>query len=382
MRMLSKVIGVLGLVSVTSMVHGTAAAGQDTKLSPTAETLPLTSIKLPPGFEIALFARVPDARSLALGQDGTVFVGTRKKKVFAVRDDNGDFKADRVVTVANDLVQPNGVAFKDGALYIAEIHKISKLAGIEGRLDRLPPLQTVSASFPTDEHHGWKFIAFGPDGKLYVPVGAPCNICKSDGRYAALFRMNADGSGKEVFATGIRNTVGFDWHPGTKELWFTDNGRDLLGDDVPPDELNRAAKAGLDFGYPYCHAGDLVDPELGKPGACKDPQKPEVRLTPHSAALGMRFYQGKMFPAPYQGAIFLAQHGSWNRSKPIGYQLSTVAFKDGKAQAAEPFATGWLKADGKVWGRPVDVLMLPDGSMLVSDDHAGAVYRISYKARS
>lgn len=340
--------------------------------------LPLDKIKMPKGFKIAIYARVPGARSMTVGRNGTLFVGTRDTKVFAVQDKNGDHVGETVVEIAKDLNEPNGVAIKDGALYIAEISRVSKITDIENRMGQSLTLETVSDAFPKDKHHGWKFIAFGPDGKLYVPVGAPCNICEPKKEYANISRMNADGSQLEVFASGIRNTVGFAWHPVTKELWFTDNGRDMLGDDVPPDELNRAAKAGLDFGYPRCHGKDIVDPEFGKPDSCKGIVVPEATFPAHVAALGMRFYTGKQFPKEYRNAIFTALHGSWNRSKPVGYEVRLVKLdKNGKANEPEVFASGWLQ-DGKAWGRPVDVQPLKDGSMLVSDDQAGIIYRIAY----
>jgi len=240
---------------------------------------------------------------------------------------------------------------------------------------------TVSDRFPSDTQHGWKFIAFGPDGKLYVPVGAPCNICEPDAdRYATIMRMNRDGSGLEVYARGVRNSVGFDWDPATGELWFTDNGRDWLGDDAPPDELNRAPKPGMHFGYPYCHGGMIPDPEYGHRRPCHDFTAPEQNLGPHVASLGMRFYTGKMFPPSYRNQIFIAEHGSWNRSSKIGYRVTLVRLENGKAIAYEPFATGWLQGE-KAWGRPADVLVMADGSLLVSDDYAGAIYRISYAAK-
>jgi glucose/arabinose dehydrogenase len=238
----------------------------------------------------------------------------------------------------------------------------------------------VNESFPRDRHHGWKFIAFGPDGLLYVPVGAPCNICeREDERYASILRMKPDGTGLEVFARGIRNTVGFDWHPETKELWFTDNGRDMLGDDLPPDELNRAPQKGMHFGYPYCHGGTISDPEFGSKRKCDEFTPPAMNLGPHVAAIGMRFYTGSMFPKEYQNQIFIAEHGSWNRSKPIGYRITLVRLENNRAVKYETFAEGWLQGE-RAWGRPADVLVMPDGALLVSDDEADVIYRISYKS--
>ena len=344
----------------------------------------LSLIRLPDGFSISLYAsHVPNARSLALGEGGTVFVGTRSEgSVYALVDGDADHKAEKVVRLADGLFAPNGVAFRDGALYVAEIHRILRFDDIEARLDNPPQPVVVNGGLPTDRWHGWKFIGFGPDGKLYVPVGAPCNVCtRADERYASLLRMNADGSAVEVFARGIRNTVGFDWHPHTKELWFTDNGRDNLGDDVPPDELNRAPQAGLHFGFPYCHAGRIPDPEFGRSRPCGDFTGTAQELGPHVAAVGMRFYTGTMFPAAYRNQIFIAEHGSWNRSDPIGYRISLVRLKDNAPISYEVFAQGWLQGRS-AWGRPADVLVMPDGALLVSDDRANVVYRISYEGEN
>ncbi len=341
--------------------------------------IPLEQIRLPQGFRISVFANnVPNARSLRRGDRGTIFVGTREDSVFALQDSNGDGKADRVYTIAKGLNQPNGVAFKEGSLFVGEISRILRYDNIESRLDNPPRPVVVNDSYPSDEHHGWKFIAFGPDGWLYVPVGAPCNVClKQDKRYASITRIKPDGSGLEVFASGIRNTVGFDWHPETKVLWFTDNGRDMLGDDRPPDELNQAPKPGMHFGFPFCQGGDITDPEFGKGHSCSDFTPPAMKLGPHVAALGMRFYTGSMFPAEYKDQIFIAEHGSWNRSVPIGYRVTRVRLEGNKAVEYKVFAEGWLQGDD-AWGRPVDVLVMPDGALLVSDDEMGAVYRISY----
>ena len=344
----------------------------------------LSLIRLPDGFSISLYAsQVPNARSLALGEGGTVFVGTRSEgSVYALVDGDADHKAEKVVRLADGLFAPNGVAFRDGALYVAEIHRILRFDDIEARLDNPPQPVVVNGGLPTDRWHGWKFIGFGPDDKLYVPVGAPCNVCtRADERYASLLRMNADGSEVEVFARGIRNTVGFDWHPHTGELWFTDNGRDNLGDDVPPDELNRAPQAGLHFGFPYCHAGRIPDPEFGRSRPCGDFTGTAQELGPHVAAIGMRFYTGTMFPAAYRNQIFIAEHGSWNRSDPIGYRISLVRLKDNAPISYEVFAQGWLQGRS-AWGRPADVLVMPDGALLVSDDRADVVYRISYEGEN
>ena len=338
----------------------------------------LDKIKLPAGFKISVFAEVPGARSLTLSPAGTLFVGTQGSKVYAVVDKDKNGIADSVYTVASGLTTPNGVAFKDGALYVAEISRILRFDNIEASLQNPPAYKVVYDKYPTDGAHGWKFIAFGPDGKLYVPVGAPCNICQPDTQHACITRINPDGSGYEVFARGIRNSVGFDWNPQTKELWFTDNGRDNLGDERPNDELNNAPQKGLHFGYPYCHQGNILDPEFGQGKNCDDYTKPSLLLGPHVAALGMRFYTSNLFPSDYNGGIFIAQHGSWNRSIPIGYQVVFVKMENGKAVSATPFASGFLQSNSDVLGRPVDVQMMQDGSLLVSDDKQGAVYRVSY----
>jgi len=339
--------------------------------------LPIGKIRLPPGFSIEVVARVPSARAMTWGAEGTLFVGSVSGLVHAVTFPGSGPPVVRVV--ARGLREPAGVAFRDGALYVSAVSRILRYDGIEKRLDDPPPPVVVSDRLPTDGHHGRKFIAFGPDGKLYVPVGAPCNICAPDPeRYANIGRMNPDGSGYEVVARGVRNTVGFDWHPRTKELWFTDNGRDWLGDDLPPCELNRLTRPGQHFGYPYCHGGTIADPEFGRERACSEFVAPAQNLGPHVAPLGMRFYTGTQFPVAYREQAFIAEHGSWNRSTKIGYRVSLVRVDaSGRATGYETFAEGWLDG-GSVWGRPADVLVAPDGSLLVSDDYAGAIYRIRY----
>ncbi|MGZ5242460.1 MAG: PQQ-dependent sugar dehydrogenase [Bacteroidia bacterium] len=343
--------------------------------------LPIHKIKLPEGFKISVYAEgIDGARSMVLGVNGTLFIGTRGSNVYAVSDENKDGYAEKIYTIADGLNSPNGVAFRNGSLYVAEIDKVWRYDNIEANLGNVPKPVLVSDKFPSDKHHGWKYIAFGPDDKLYVPVGAPCNICNEDeNKYANIMRMNADGSGLETFAKGIRNTVGFSWHPQTKELWFTDNGRDQMGDNVPGDELNHAPKAGMHFGYPFCHAGNVKDPKYGEKRSCDEFTKPVKVLDAHVASLGMKFYTGNQFPAAYKNQVFIAEHGSWNRSSKIGYRVMLVKMDGDKALGYEPFAQGWLEENGNVWGRPVDVLVMPDGSLLVSDDMAGAVYKISYE---
>lgn len=367
-----KVVVVLGLWLLLALLPMTACSAN----------LHLDRIKLPPGFSISLFASdVPKAREMAFSPQGTLYVGSFEGDVYAVPDRDKDGKADRVYTIARGLRMPVGVDFHNGSLYVSSISRIVRLDGIESRLDNPPQPVVVSEKFPTDRSHGWKFIRFGPDGLLYVPVGAPCNIClQSDQRYASIMRMKPDGTGLEVFAHGVRNTVGFDWHPETGELWFTDNGRDWLGNDSPPDELDHAPKAGLHFGFPFCHGGDIADPDFGMRRSCKEFTAPAIKLGPHVAALGMRFYTGSMFPKEYRNQIFIAEHGSWNRDRKIGYRVSLVRLDGGKAVSYETFASGWLDG-GDNWGRPADVQVAPDGALLVSDDYANAIYRITYGAK-
>ena len=343
-----------------------------------AQSLPIEKIKLPPGFAIELLARVPNARQMALSPANILYVGSmREGKVHALPLD-ADYKPGKLHVIADGLKMPVGVAWRDGSLYVSAIDRIVRLDDIDRQLESPPKPAVVRADLPMETHHGWKFIAFGPDGWLYVPVGAPCNICEPEpDRYAAILRMRRDGSELQTFARGVRNTVGFDWHPATGELWFTDNGRDLMGDDAPPDELNHAPKPGMHFGYPYCHGGTLADPEYGHKRSCSDFTAPAQNLGAHVASLGMRFYTGRQFPAQYRNRIFIAEHGSWNRSQKTGYRVSMVTLEGNRALAYEPFASGWLQGES-AWGRPADVLVLPDGSLLVSDDHAGAVYRIRY----
>jgi glucose/arabinose dehydrogenase len=339
----------------------------------------LEQISLPPGFQIRVYAEdVKNARQLALGDHGTVFAGSRKAgKVHAVVDADGDHFAEHVYLLAKGLNMPSGTEFKFGSLYVGAVNRILRYDDIESRLDRPPEPDLVTDRLPDKTHHGWKYLRFGPDGKMYVPVGVPCNICNEPG-FGQIRRMFADGSGDEVYASGVRNSVGLAFHPDTGELWFTDNGRDMMGDDIPADELNHAPQAGMDFGYPWCHQGDMPDPEFGKGKSCADYTAPVLKLGAHVAALGMTFYTGEMFPPGYRKQLFIAQHGSWNRTEKVGCNVILVRFdEDGTVAGEEVFASGWLNGD-KCWGRPNDVLQLPDGSLLVSDDKADAIYRITY----
>lgn len=335
----------------------------------------LEDIVLPPGFSIEEYADVPNARSLALGDHGTLFVANRKgRSVYAVVTADGG--STRTIELTKGMNAPNGIAFHDGDLYVAEIDRVTRFADIENHLNDIPDGQLLDIELPSERHHGWRYIGFGPDDKLYISIGAPCNVCEEAG-YAQILRMNPDGSDRETYASGIRNSVGFTWHPETGDMWFTDNGRDMLGDDLPPGELNRAPEQGLHFGFPYCHGGEILDPKFGDGKRCADYTPPAQKLGPHVAPLGVGFYTGKMFPAEYQGQIFIAEHGSWNRSKKIGYRITLVRLENGAAASYEPFAHGWLQGES-VSGRPVDLLVLADGSMLVSDDLSDKIYRITY----
>jgi glucose/arabinose dehydrogenase len=378
----SKIILVAATMASAAAVSSTIVGQGRGEAQPAIQ---LERIKLPPGFRISIFAEgVRNARSLTLSPKGTIFVGTdRAGSVYALRDDNQDGKADKVITVASGMQTPNGVAFKDGALYVAEVNRVLRFDNIESKLEAAGQPVVVTNKFPSDLHHGWKFIRFGPDGMLYVPVGAPCNVCDRGDPYAAIHRMKPDGTGLEIVARGVRNTVGFDWHPTTRELWFTDNGRDNFGDDQPGDELNRAPKAGLHFGFPFCHEGKISDPEFGGKGTCGQTEPPAQRLAPHAGSVGMRFYTGTQFPQPYRNQIFIAEHGSWNRSPGVPYngnRVTLVTVQGTKVVKYEPFAEGWLEGRQR-WGRPVDVEVLPDGSMLVSDDFAHVIYRITYSGK-
>ena len=336
----------------------------------------LDDVQLPPGFSIEVYADVPKARSLALGDRGTLFVSTRKaRSVYAVVD-NGDGST-RTIEILDGMSTPNGIAFHDGDLYVAEIDRVFRYRNAEDHLESMPEGELLDIDLPSDRHHGWRYIGFGPDGKLYISIGAPCNICDEPG-YAQIIRVNPDGTGRETYASGVRNSVGFTWHPETDELWFTDNGRDMLGDDIPPCELNRAPRPGLHFGYPYCHGVDVSDPKFGIGRSCADYTPPVQALGPHVAPLGVRFYTGEMFPAAYRGHAFIAEHGSWNRSKKIGYRVTLVRLEGNRAVSYEPFAWGWLQNE-QVSGRPVDLAVKEDGSLLVSDDFAGKIYRITYE---
>lgn len=336
----------------------------------------LSDIDLPDGFSIEVFADdVPNARSLALGAGGTVFVSTRSDgRVFAVRTD--DTGSTEVIAIAEGLRTPNGIDFYDGDLYVAETERLIRFTDVEENLQEGMEFEVIDDSFPSERHHGWRVIKVGPDSRLYMSIGAPCNVCDRDG-FGEIQHMNLDGSDKQTYAYGVRNSVGLEFHPQTGELWFTDNGRDMLGDNTPAGELNIATGAGKHFGFPFCHGGDVADPEFGDQRACDEFEAPAQQLGPHVAPLGLVIYDGQMFPEEYRGSVFIAEHGSWNRSKRIGYRITRVRVENGRPSGYEVFAEGWLQ-DEQVSGRPVDVLALEDGSLLISDDHAGRLYRITY----
>jgi len=399
MKLISKLTFTFGL-SISLFVFGcqqeqkteaqsftTSNSANKRDISKASAAVKLDKIKLPANFKIDVWAAdIPNARSLAISEDGIVFVGNRQEdKVYAVIDEDGDGKADTKFILAEDLNMPNGVAYKDGDLYVAEVSRILRFRDIKNNLGN-PKFEVVYDKFPTETHHGWKFIAFGPDGKLYVPVGAPCNICEPEEEiFASISRLDVDSANPspEIVAHGVRNSVGFDWDPKTGDLWFTDNGRDMMGDDVPNCELNHLTSVGQHFGYPYWHEGTTKDPEFGDKGGSQDEYvAPAANLGAHVAPLGMRFYEGDMFPSDYKNQAIIAKHGSWNRSKKSGYKLTSIQVDGNSASNEQDFATGWLDEESQeAWGRPVDVQELGDGSLLISDDMTGVIYRITYSAK-
>ncbi len=365
------------LMPVNAAARKAAAGGAVPAAKPNA----LSSLKLPKGFQIAVYAdNVEGARELAVSDSGLVFVGSTKAgKVYALVDADKDGVAEKVVTVAENLNNPNGVALLNGALYVGEISRIIRFDNIEKTYASKPAYKVAKDDLPTETWHGAKYIKAGPDGKLYVPIGAPCNVCdKEDAPHSKIWRMNPDGSNWELFARGVRNTVGFTWHPQSKEMWFTDNGRDEMGDNMPSCELNIAPKPGMHFGFPYCHSGVLPDPQFGKGKSCDAYVAPVAALGPHVAPLGLAFYTGSQFPEQYRNQLLIAEHGSWNRSSKIGYQVRLITLYGNKVVSDTAFIDGFLQNE-EVSGRPVDIANLPDGSILVSDDHAHKVYRVTYR---
>lgn len=345
--------------------------------------LQINNLQLPDGFEIDVYAEdVENARSMALSDSGILFVGTRSKgNVYALVDTDKDGRSDKKYTLMKEGNMPNGVALKDGDLYVAEVNRILKFEDIETKLDNPGDPIVVYDKYPTETHHGWKYIAFGPDGRLYVPVGAPCNICESEDEvFASITSINPDGTDMRIEQQGVRNTVGFDWHPETGDLWFTDNGRDWLGDEEPECEFNHVTGGKQHFGYPYCHQGNISDPEFGEGKDCADYTPPVVKMGPHTAPLGIEWYTGSNFPDQYLGDAFIARHGSWNRKEKIGYDVVRIHQKSDGSYERLPFISGWLSDDkSDVSGRPVDFEVMPDGSMLISDDFADAIYRVYYR---
>lgn len=370
------------LVALTAIFVGFLACTGSVSLPSSGKPVSKPAeLNVPEGFKIEVFAEdVLNARQMCVGDNGTIFVSTRSAgRVYALVDLDGDNRSDTMYILASGKYMPNGITFQDGSLYVAEVDRIWRLDDIENNLASPPERVIVKEGLPDESHHGWKYLGFGPDGKLYVPVGAPCNVCeKEEEIFATIMRMNQNGDSMEVFASGIRNSVGFDWDPNTGDLWFTDNGRDWLGDDLPADELNHAPTKGLHFGFPYCHQGDTPDPKHGEDRNCSEFTPPAQKLSPHAAAIGMKFYDGTKFPEKYQNQIFIAEHGSWNRSDPIGYRVAMVTLQDGKPNSYTTFIDGWLNSE-EAWGRPADILILPDGSMLVSDDKANKIYRVTYE---
>lgn len=339
----------------------------------------LDKLTVAPGFEISLFANdVENARQIAVSKKGIVYVGSRKAgNVYALIDHNSDGVADKKIVVAKGLNMPSGIAIKDGDLYVGEVHRIIRFKNIDTQL-KDPKFDVVYNKLPSERHHGWKFLRFAPTGELIIPVGVPCNICAEDERFGRIFALNVETKQIKTIAKGVRNTVGFDFHPATQALWFSDNGRDMMGDDIPPDELNRATQEGEHFGFPYVHAGAIIDPEFGEGKNIADYTSPALALPAHVAPLGIHFYNGKQFPASYKQQLFVAEHGSWNRSKKSGYKVGLATIEVGRVTKYTPFITGFMK-DETTFGRPVAFAELGDGSLLVSDDYANVIYRVSYK---
>ena len=363
-------------------------AGHQQPATPYTGNLPLEKLRLPEGYGIDVFAEsLENARSIAYAGDGLVFVSTREEDhIYAVQDTNGDMRADRTWVIGEGFNSPNGIALMGEDLYLATINQILRYPNIRQRLDNPGEPELVYGGYPTDQHHGWKFISFGPDGKLYIPVGAPCNICDRDeDGYSNITRLDVKAANPEpeIYARGVRNSVGFTWHPESRELWFTDNGRDMLGDDIPPCELNRvpASAQNPHFGYPFCHGGTISDPEFGDKRACSEFIAPAQNLGPHTAPLGMEFVTAEGWDN-WKGQAFIAEHGSWNRTVPIGYRITRVPVSADHSAGTgyEVLIDGWLDPDGTAWGRPGDLEFLPDGSMLISDDMAGVLYRVYRKA--
>ncbi len=340
----------------------------------------LDKLITPSGFNVDFYIQgIDNPRQMALSESGVIFVGSRRAgNVYAILDKNGDGKAETRWLVAEHLSQPSGLAYKDGDLYVADIGTIYRYKDILNHLDK-PVKEVFFDELPDDMHHGWKFIRFSPDGHLIIPVGAPCNICEAPTKqHNRILSLDVNSKKLTVVAEGVRNSVGFDFHPQTAELWFSDNGRDMMGDDIPPDEINRVSQMGSHFGYPYVHGGDIKDPEFGQG---KDPAnyvQPELKLGAHVAPLGIEFYNGKSFPSQYHNQLFVTEHGSWNRSKKVGYKVAVATIENNNIVNYTPVISGFMK-DEETFGRPAAILELPDGSLLISDDYANVIYRLTYQ---
>lgn len=374
----------MNLKHITLALVGCLLQASITSLPAQASELPLEKLNLPAGFNISVFAKVKNARQLAAGPDGVFFTGSRRAgNIYAVIDKDRDHVAEKVITIDTDLNLPSGLTYRDGDLYVGAVDRILVYRDIVNTMTNSPEPDVLIGDLPSERHHGWKYIKFGPDGMLYVPVGAPCNICLSDDpRFASILRYDLETKDYDIYAHGVRNTVGFDWHPETGELWFTDNGRDWLGDYTPPCELNRVTAPGQHFGYPYVHGSDVIDPEFGNQAGNRKLIEPELNLGPHTAPLGMIFYTGTMFPPEFRNRALIAEHGSWNRSEEaghIGYRITMAVENDSGKLVYETLIDGWLE-DNVGWGRPVDLLQLEDGSILISDDGGNVIYRLTYNA--
>lgn len=348
-------------------------------LAGTAQALPLEQLQLPPGYRIEVAAEVPNARQMTLSPAGILYVGTRRDgRVFALEDRDDDQRYETRQTLLSGRQMPNGVAWAKGDLYIAELTQLVRLSDIDQHLSTPPIPETLLGGLPDITHHGWKYLKQGPDGAFYFTLGAPCNAClEPEPHFASILRFDPDTGMAKPWARGVRNSLGFAWHPEDQSLWFTDNGRDHLGDDQPDDELNRAGQGGLHFGFPFMHGNNLPDPVFGEGAAALNSEPPVALLGAHVAALGISFYTGSQFPATPDTTLFMAQHGSWNRSRKVGYRVMRISIEGKEVTSAEPFVTGWLQGE-EAWGRPVDVLVEPDGDLLISDDKAGVIYRVWY----
>ncbi len=367
-----KILFIILFLLISSLTYAEASNSQQ------PSDLPLNKIKLPPGFLIQVWATIPDAKSLAIGKQGTVFVSSKATgSIYAISQ--SDSKEKQIRIIANGLKSPSGIAYYDGALYVTALNRIFRFDQIENNLDHINEPVTIYENLPKESFHSTRYMALGPDNLLYITIGAPCDACEADPmQYALIARINPNGNNFEIYAQGVRNSLGLDWHPQTNQLWFSDIGRDWMGEDIPPDELNQATAQGLHFGFPYCHANNILDPKFGAKRGCNKSQPPIAELEPHVSPQGIKFYSGRMFPPQYHDQLFIAEHGSWNRRSPVGFRLQHFQIEKNQLVKKEIFAEGWF-IDQKAWGRPTDLLVMPDGALLVSDDLAGVIYRISYQ---